>query len=116
MATFTSSQKSQLKLVLGYASSPNLLTTELDEDREQVFIDKAIAILADLASIDQQLIDARSDSMAKNVGSLRLSYTQHVAHLKSEGTRALTELSNVLGISIVHNKYRGASVSTVSYW
>ena len=116
MAIFTSEQQDALKLALGYASVPNVLTTELMHDRSQVFLDRALALLDELSAIDAQLAAARSDSMAKAVGQLSLSYSQHVAHLKSEGTRSLHELSSILGVGVAYNKYSSSSISSRSYW
>ncbi|MBE9178679.1 hypothetical protein IQ268_08915 [Oculatella sp. LEGE 06141] len=116
MATFTPDQIDTLKIVLGYASMPNLLTTELSEARSPAIIDRAIALLDELGEIDGQLSAARQDSMAKQVGQLSLSYSQHVSHLKSEGSRLMKELSHLLGISIAYNKYGGRSISVANYW
>lgn len=116
MPTFTQDQQDQLRAVLGYASASSILTTELPQERSQPVIDRAIAILAELADIDQKLVEARADSMAKEVGQLKLSYSQHVRHLKSEGNRTLKELSNLLGIEVVYSKYGGSCSTMRSYW
>lgn len=117
MPTFTPDQQDQIKDVLGYTSIPHVLTNELNEQRSTYVISKAIALMAELETIDTQLTAARADSMARGVGQLRLSYAQHVAHLKSEGSRILKELAQKLGIEILFNKYtQGQSPSTKSYW
>lgn len=121
MPNFTARQQEELRVILGYASTPHLLTTELSESRQQAVIDQAIALMAELSDpstgVDAQLKAARSDSMATAVGQLHLSYSQHVTHLKSEGSRLLKELSFVLGVKLVYNKYAiGQSKSTRSYW
>ena len=115
MAALTQSQKDQIEMILGYASAPNILTTELDDDYNDAVSDRVAAILTQLATIDTQLQDARTDSMAMAVGNLKLSYSQHVAHLKSEGSRHLKELSNLVGVAIVFDKYKQKR-SQVSYW
>lgn len=128
MPSLTESQQNKVKILLGYASTPHILTTELQENKPQEVIDQVLAIvddltrpaneaLGDVGGIDAQLKSARSDSMAKGVGSLRLSYPQHVAHLKSEGTRLLSELSMLLGVRLLYNKYSGGSkTAQVRYW
>lgn len=128
MPTFTQPQQNKLKILLGYASVPHLLTTELQEDRSQEVIDHVLQLLDELTrpanesigdqgGIDAKLSAATGDSMARQVGSLRLNYSQHTAHLKSEGTRLLNELAAVLGVRMVYNKYGGgASASKRSYW
>lgn len=117
MATFSPDQQDQLKAILGYASIPHLLTNELSEQRSQYVIDQAANLLDEMTEIDRQLKAARADSMAKGVGRMRLSYSQHVAHLKSEGSRLLQELGQMLGIEILYNKYsKGQSSYTKSYW
>lgn len=117
MATFTSDQQDQLRAMLGYAAASSLLVNELQEERSTYVINRAIDLVDELAAIDAQLTAARQDSMARSVGRLRLSYTQHVAHLKGEGSRLLEELSQMLGISILYNKYtKGQPISIRSYW
>lgn len=128
MPNFTSLQQDQLRVVLGYGSLGNILTTELQEARSQSVIDRALEILDELSrpansvtgdqgGIDAQLRAARGDSMAQTVGNLKLSYGQHVGHLKSDGSSLLKELANLLGVNLAYNKYRpGSSVSTQSYW
>lgn len=117
MATFTSDEQDLLRVVLGYASVANRLTTELTEPRSQAVVDRALALLEELSTIDGQLTAARADSMAKGVGQLQLSYSQHVSHLKGEGSRLLFELSNLIGIAILYNKYQaGRSPAIRSYW
>lgn len=115
MALLTDLQKDQVKLALGYASMPNLLGTELNREYSDPTSDRVIAVLTELADIDTKLSDARADSMAVGVGKLTLSYSQHVAHLKSEGTRSLRELSSLVGVQIVFDKYKSKR-SQVSYW
>jgi hypothetical protein len=117
MALFDAEQQDTLKLVLGYASVPNLLTTQLADARSQVTLDYALSLVDQLAAIDTKLSEATADSMAVGVGKLSLSYRQHVAHLKSEGNRLLLELGTVLGIQVFYNKYRSStSLATRSYW
>ena len=119
MPTLTESEQNTVKILLGYSAEPNILTTELSEPHSAEKIALIQSIIAELTDpttgIDGQLKAARTDSMAMAVGNLRLSYSQHVAHLKSEGTRYLQELSNVLGVPILFNKYR-TKKSMVRYW
>jgi hypothetical protein len=116
MATFDIEQHATLRIVLGYASVPMLLTTQLVDDRAQATIDRAIALVDELTDIDTKLTAARADSMAVGVGKLQLSYSQHVRHLKSEGDRLLHELEALLGIEVIYNKYKGAGLTTKAYW
>lgn len=128
MPNFTQPQQDKLRVVLGYGSLSNILVTELQEVRSQAVIDHSLELLDDLTrpanealgdsgGVDAKLKAAQSDSMAQTVGNLRLSYPRHVAHLKSEGSRALKELAHMLGIALAYNKYSGGgSVSKVSYW
>lgn len=115
-------EQEQIKVLLGYASAPNLLYNQLREDEEQGTIDAIRKVLTELLSedvntpgIDKQLRDARSDSMAMGVGNLKLSYAQHVGHLKIEGSRYLRELSDLLGVEILFDKYRNKKHKK-SYW
>ena len=122
MPALTEQEQNQIKALLGYAAAPNLLVNELREEEPEETLVQVREILVNLLSkdaaspgIDLQLMNARSDSMAMGVGNLKLSYSQHVAHLKSEGSRYLQELSNLLGVEIIYDKYRPRRVK-ISYW
>ncbi len=58
-----------------------------------------------LAKIDSQLESALEESMAVKVGELNLNYPQHIAHLKSEGSRILKLIAHTLGLEVKLNKY-----------
>lgn len=122
MPVLTQQEQNQVKALLGYAAAPNLLVNELREDEPEETLIQVREILSNLLSkdaaspgIDLQLANARSDSMAQGVGNLKLSYSQHVKHLKSEGSRYLQELSNLLGVEVIYDKYRPRKVK-ISYW
>lgn len=127
MAQFTPEQEEQLKILLGWTSDEShLVNADIRLDRPQQVIDRVMLLSDQLGQIDLMLTAALADSMAKTVGQLTLSYGQHVAHLKGEGTRLLGEISNLLRVPIVYNKYRdssgvgqrwrGSGSSSVSYW
>ncbi len=127
MPTFTADQQAKLRLVLGYASKSSLLTNDFQESRTQAVIDRALAIVDELTrpanpatedqgGIDAKLSAATSDSMAMQVGDLKLSYVQHVAHLNFEGSRLLCELGQILGIEPIYNKYKTTGKARKSYW
>jgi hypothetical protein len=118
MPTLTQDQVDQIVLTLGYSSVSKVCElAQLSEPYSQVTIDRVDALLLGLAALDQKLVDATADSMAVGVGQLNLNYAQHVAHLKSEGSRSLRELSQILGVRLAYNKYAGAStISIRSYW
>lgn len=115
MPTFTPSQQERLKLLLGYASISNTLTTELSEERSQPVYDRTLEIIEELAEIDQNLRASRPDTMARQVGQMAVSYPQHVAMQKNAGQGLLVELGDLLGIEVISRKYR-RSRSVVSYW
>lgn len=127
MAQFTPEQEEQLKILLGWTSDEShLVNADIRLDRPQQVIDRVMLLSEQLGQIDLMLNAALADSMAKVVGQLTLSYGQHVAHLKGEGTRLLGEISNLLRVPIAYNKYRdsggvgqrwrGSGSSSVSYW
>lgn len=130
MPTLTQPQIDQVVLTLGYSSISKVVElSQLNETYSQVTIDQVLLLLDDLTrpanattgdqgGIDAKLKAATADSMAVGVGQLNLNYPQHIAHLKSEGSRSLRELSNILGVSVAYNKYAGGSstASMRSYW
>jgi hypothetical protein len=120
MPVFTESQKLEIKIALGWTANAQLVDQKLAEQWPQPVINRAIALLNELTGelgIDAKLIATRSDSMATSVGQLQLSYAQHVAHLRSDGSRMLTELAHLLSMSVQYNRYSTRrSPSTRSYW
>ena len=110
-----------LNLLFGYGSEPVAALTTFIDDHPDLAGQISDAI-ADLEAIDTQLRAARADSMALEVGDLKVDYGKHVAHLRSEGSLILKRLESITGVPLRYNKYTGRSLeakstnSVVSYW
>lgn len=117
MAQFDVDDANEIIRTLGYQVPYDRLYSDQFEHREfpETYIDRALAILPLLRSIDQQLIEMLPDSMAVEVGELKLSYSQHRRMLRSQATELLQELANLVGLQIARNKYRSGNPA-VSYW
>lgn len=115
MANFTSTQVEKLEMTLGYnAPISSVVHTQLSTNFPQVVYDRALAILDDLDAVNAKLKEATDTSYVLESRGAKLSYAQHVRHLKSEGSRLLRELAHILSVDFVFNPY--SSTSSKSYW
>lgn len=78
--------------------------TEDDKAELQVIIDKLVAI-------DEELEQNRKDSMALDVGGVKVDFNRNIQITKHEGSRLLRELSQLSDIPIKFDKYLGRSPS-----
>lgn len=108
---------------LGYGAvpCPNLIAL-LQERHNDLFL-PSIEIVSELQGIDSQLTQARLDSMTQKIDDLQVNYTAHVAHLRSEGSRLIKQLSALLDYPWHFDKYAGRFAyqggsrhSVVNYW
>ncbi|NEU81491.1 hypothetical protein [Nostoc sp. UIC 10630] len=119
MAQFTTVQAEEFERILGFFAFSSLIRTELTSNYSDTVVDRTLTILDELVIIDDLLKEALSLSYVKESrGQTKFSYSSHVAHLKSEGTRLLTELGQLLKVGVHYNKYSPISKrnSTVAYW
>ncbi|MEH2093991.1 hypothetical protein [Nostoc sp.] len=119
MTQFTTVQAEEFERILGFFESSSLIRTELTSNYSDTVVDRTLAILDELVGIDDLLKEALSLSYVKESrGQTKFSYSSHVAHLKSEGTRLLIELGRLLRVGVEFNKYLPdkKSNSTVAYW
>lgn len=116
MTQLTPPEIEKVEMVLGYTTLSTSVRTQLTTEYTQVIVDRALEILDELLLIDGYLKEALSTSFVTEARGSKLSYRQHVAHQKSEGTRLLTELARLLSVDVAFNKYQPKKVSTVSYW
>lgn len=115
MANFTTTQIEKIEMVLGYNSPiSDVVHTQLSTDFPQVVYDRAVVILADLDDINAKLKEATDTSYVTESRGSKLSYGQHVRHLKSEATRLLKELAHILSVDVAFNKY--SSNTSKYYW
>lgn len=115
MANFTSTEIEKIEMVLGYNSpiSP-IVHTQLSTNFTQVVYDRALVILTDLDDLNAKLKEATDTSYVTESRGSKLSYAQHVRHLKSEATRLLKELAHILSVDLAFNKY--SSNTPKAYW
>ncbi|BAY23721.1 hypothetical protein NIES2100_35130 [Calothrix sp. NIES-2100] len=106
MANFTTTQVEKLEMVLGYnAPIASVVHSQLSTNFPQVVYDRALVILDDLDAINAKLKEAMDTSYVTESRSTKLSYAQHVRHLKSEGSRLLRELAHILCVAVEYNPY-----------
>ncbi|MEH1957672.1 hypothetical protein [Nostoc sp.] len=118
MAQFTTIQAEEFERILGFFESNNSVRNSLTSQYSDTVIDRALTILDELVGIDDLLKESLETSFVKESRGSKLSYSSHVAHLKSEGTRLLNELGQLLRVGVNYNKYSFNSkrTSTVAYW
>nr|WP_322686614.1 hypothetical protein [Nostoc sp. DedQUE07]MDZ8133235.1 hypothetical protein [Nostoc sp. DedQUE07] len=118
MAQFTTVQAEEFERILGFFEFSSLIRTELTSNYSDTVIDRTLSILDELVSIDSLLKESLETSFVQESRGSKLSYRSHVAHLKSEGTRLLTELGQLLRVGVNYNKYSPNKKrnSTASYW
>lgn len=116
MPNFTQTQIEKLELLTGHSNYSTLVRDRLTLDYSAAVIEQVEGLIVEIASIDALLKEARDTSFVMESRGSRLSYSQHVAHLKAEGTRALRELVQLLDISLAYNKYAPRRTSSKNYW
>lgn len=118
MNQFTQAEIELIERVTGHSIYTDVIREQLSSEYTETVIETAKTILADLSNIDLLIKDALSYSFVLENRQSKLSYSNHIKHLKSEGTRLLNELAHILKISVNYNKYTGTSYNrnTVSYW
>ncbi|MEA5603705.1 hypothetical protein [Nostoc sp. UHCC 0252] len=105
MAQFTTVQAEEFERILGFFEFSSLIRNELTSNYSDTVVDRTLSILDELVSIDNLLKESLETSFVKESRGSKLSYSSHVAHLKSEGTRLLTELGQLLRVGVNYNKY-----------
>lgn len=78
--------------------------------------DKAVIdhIVNKLVAIDTELEQNRKDSMALDVGGVKVDFNRNIAITKAEGTRLLRELSQLSDLPLKYDKYQGRSPNDLS--
>ncbi|MFN6460556.1 MAG: hypothetical protein RMZ41_001745 [Nostoc sp. DedVER02] len=119
MTQFTIPQVEEFERILGYSIYNVTVRNQLiSDDYTVTIVDRALTILDELVSIDGLLKESLETSFVKESRGSKLSYSSHVAHLKSEGTRLLNELGQLLRVGVNYNKYSPNKKrnSTAAYW
>ncbi len=92
-----------------YTAQP-IVFPEFTED-DVAYIQK---ILDKLTAIDEELEANRKDSMATDVGGIKIDFHKNIQITKSEGTRLLKELERITDIPLMYDKYLGRTQSGLS--
>jgi hypothetical protein len=71
-------------------------------------------ILSKLLLIDAELEQNRKDSMAIDVGGVKVDFNRNILITKAEGTRLLKELEQISGVTLKFDKYLGRSPQGLS--
>ncbi len=117
MTQFTTVQVEEVERVLGYSVINTTVRSRLVSDYTDTIIDRALTILDELVNIDNLLKESLGTSFVLESRGSKLNYRSHVAHLKSEGTRLLNELGQVLIVGVNFDKYSSNSqVKSLAYW
>nr|WP_322719582.1 hypothetical protein [Nostoc sp. ChiQUE02]MDZ8232618.1 hypothetical protein [Nostoc sp. ChiQUE02] len=118
MTQFTIPQIEEFERILGFFVFDTTVRNGLTSEYSDTTIDRTLTILDELVSIDNLLKESLETSFVKESRGSKLSYSSHVAHLKSEGTRLLTELGQLLRVGVNYNKYSPNKKrnSTAAYW
>jgi hypothetical protein len=64
-------------------------------------------ILLELDRVDALLAEARQNSMAKDLGTMKLDFTYHINSLKVDGSILLTELGQLCRLPVFYDRYLG---------
>jgi hypothetical protein len=70
-------------------------------------LQRTTAITSELRDVTDQLKAAIQDSMAQDVGGLKVDFDAHIAQVKTEGTRLLLELAQVSGLPLRYDRFSG---------
>jgi len=116
MAQLTLATVEKVERLCGYSVFSSVVRNQLTSEYTQTIVDRALEILDELDNIDLLLKDALSTSFVTESRGSKLSYAAHVRHLKSEGTRLLNELTNLLSIGVEYNKYSPISKKNSYYY
>ncbi|AUT00897.1 hypothetical protein CLI64_11080 [Nostoc sp. CENA543] len=116
MAYLSQDEIERIELVCGYAQFSTLTRSQLELEHTQAVIDRALAILGELDTIDQQLVDVRADNYVAESRGTKLNYSYHTRQLKLSGYNLVRELSSILGIGVARDRYFPHANKTHSYW
>ncbi|MEH1966750.1 hypothetical protein [Nostoc sp.] len=117
MTQFTIPQIEEFERILGFFVFDTTVRNSLTSQYSDTVMDRTLTILDELVSVDNLLKESLESSFVMESRGSKLSYSSHVAHLKSEGTRLLTELGQLLVVGVNYNKYSPNSRrNTIAYW
>lgn len=94
-------------------------TDDLEPVLETTRALQANSLMTQLAAIDAALSVSTLDSMAVEVGDLKVNYTRNIQLMKLEGSRLLKQLANLSGLPVLYDRFLPPQPnpwSVQSYW
>jgi hypothetical protein len=117
MTQFSTTQIEAIELITGHSIATDLVVREqLSSDYTQTTVDRVVEILAELTSLELLLKEARETSFVTESRGSKLSYSQHIKHLRLEASNLVKELAYITKINVEFNKYNSSKKATTSYW
>lgn len=114
---FTSTEKSRIRMLLGWGARFWQLETRLEnamEAVEQTLPDETTriqTILTQLTDIDTKITDALGTVGVTGVSAIHLDSDQGIGHLRSEGRRLVEAIAIILQVPIKKNYYSGGGMT-----
>lgn len=115
-------QKANVRTSLGWSAqfsqTDNALENAFDglaaEPEHEALV---IALLADIAAVKAQIIDARKRLKGLKVGSIELdAFRSEMAALRWDGARLTGELATIMGVERRHNIFGSGSPSRTGWY
>ncbi len=94
-----------LALLLGHTEDTPLPLLSVARQQE---VDR---VILELTELDTLIAAALRDSMAIEVGDLKVNYDAHIAHLRGEASNKLRLLSVLTGLPLLFDRYSGRDLS-----
>lgn len=116
MPLLNTSQIEKIEMLTGHSIFSDLVRTQLESDYNQTIIDRVDAILIELTDLDTLLKEARETSYVTESRGSKLSYSQHIKHLRLEASSLVIELAYITKINVEFNKYSKSKKATSYYY
>lgn len=113
---FTETEKTRIRMLLGWGARFWQLETRLENAMEAVentLPDEAAqiqTILTDLTNIDTKITEALDTAGVTGVSSIKLDSDQGISHFRSEGRRLVEAIASILQVNIKKNYYSGGGM------
>jgi hypothetical protein len=116
MPLLDTSQIEKIEMLTGHSIFSDPVRTQLESDYNQTVILRVITILYELTNLDNLLKEARETSFVTESRGSKLSYSQHIKHLRLEASSLVKELAYITKINVEFNKYSSHKKATSYYY
>lgn len=112
---FTETEKSRIRMLLGWGARFWQLETRLENAMEAVSTtlpeetSRIQTILTALTSIDTKITEALDTAGVTGVSSIKLDSDQGISHFRAEGRRMVEAIASILQVDIKKNYYGGSA-------